>query len=60
MRGYYEYKPRKTKSQLSAQLEKLRKKNPDIQPVIIDGKLAKTWWAQAWNENLESYADYSN
>jgi len=59
--GYYDYKPKKTKSQLSAQIEKLRKKNPDIQPVIIEGnKIAKTWWAQAWNKNLESYADYSN
>jgi len=42
------------------QLEKLRKKNPDMQPVAVSGKLAKSWWAQAWNENLEGYADYSN
>jgi len=41
-------------------LEKMRKKNPAIQPVVIEGKnLANTWWAQAWNKNLESYADYA-
>lgn len=42
-------------------LAKLRKKNPNIQPVIIEGRvIAKSWWGKAWNENLESYADYSN
>lgn len=56
----YYYKPRTKPRNPTAQLEKLRKKNPDIQPVMIQGKLAKTWWAQAWNINLESYADYSN
>jgi uncharacterized Zn finger protein len=56
----YSYKPRKTQADIAKQVEKLRKKNPHIQPVTIDGKLAKTWWAQAWNKNLESYADYSN
>lgn len=41
--------------------EKLRKKNPDIEPIIIVGRtLAKTWWGKSWNQNLESYADYSN
>ena len=62
MWDYYSYKPRKkTKPKNPAeQIAKLRKKNPDIKPVVIDGKLAKAWWAQAWNQNLESYADYSN
>ena len=42
-------------------LAKLRKRNPDIQPVVIEGRMiAKSWWGKAWNENLESYADYSN
>lgn len=42
-------------------LEKLKKKNPDIEPVIIEGRtIAKSWWGKAWNTNLESYADYSN
>ena len=55
----YSYKPRKARDP-SAQIAKLRKKNPNIKPVEITGKLAKTWWAQAWNRNLESYSDYSN
>jgi len=42
-------------------IKQLRKKTPDIRPIIIEGKaLAKTWWGKAWNTNLESYADYSN
>ena len=56
---YNSYKPSGPKNP-AAQLAKLRKKNPDIKPVAIDGKLARTWWAQAWNRNLEGYADYSN
>jgi len=49
------------KSMAQKSIEKLRKKNPDIAPVVIDGrKLAKTWWGIAWNDNLESYSDYSN
>ncbi|HEY5525588.1 MAG TPA: hypothetical protein VIK26_09690, partial [Clostridium sp.] len=42
-------------------IEKLRKKNPNISPVIIAGNLiAEKWWGKAWNKNLESYADLSN
>lgn len=59
MWDYYNCKPRKPVNP-ATQIAKLRKKNQNIKPVVIDGKLAKTWWAQAWNRNLESYADYSN
>ncbi len=39
----------------------LKKKNPGIAPIIIQGQaLAQTWWGKAWNTNLEKYADYSN
>ena len=42
-------------------IEKLKKKDPSISPVIIEGrKIALTWWGKAWNDNLESYSDYSN
>ncbi|MDR1138195.1 MAG: SWIM zinc finger family protein [Synergistaceae bacterium] len=62
MWGYYEYKPvARRKAEAQKQLEKLRKKNPGISPVIVEGrKIAKTWWGEAWNKNLESYADYAN
>ena len=43
------------------QIENLRKKNPNLAPIIIEGKaIATTWWGKAWNKNLEIYADYSN
>lgn len=49
------------KRKAEKKLKTLKKKYPDIQPIIIDGKaLAKTWWGKAWNTNLEKYADYSN
>ena len=60
MWDYYSYKPKKKPRDPNIQLAKLRKKNPDIQPVVAEGKLAKSWWAQAWNKNLEGYADYAN
>lgn len=64
--AYYDSYPRYVtvaeKKQLAAKsIEKLRKKNPNINPVVIAGrKLALTWWGQSWNTNLESYSDYSN
>ena len=61
MWDYYGYKPRTKPKDPAAQLAKLRKKNPDIKPVTIEGrKLARSWWALAWNKNLESYADYES
>ncbi len=49
------------KEKANASLAKLKKKNPDIEPVIIEGRtIAKSWWGKAWNLNLESYADYEN
>jgi len=60
--GYFEYVPvaqKKEKAQKA--LAALRKKNPNIAPVVIQGKkIARTWWGVAWNKNLESYADYEN
>lgn len=59
---FYEYVPVSEKRRLAQKsIEKLKKKNPDLSPVIITGKkLAVTWWGKAWNDNLESYSDYSN
>jgi uncharacterized Zn finger protein len=63
--GYYGF-PRyesvaEKKAKASRSLAKMKKKNPDIEPVIIEGRtLAKNWWGKSWNINLESYADYSN
>ena len=64
--GYWGYYPRyvsvaEKKARAAAQMAKLKKKNPDISPVVITGSaIAKTWWGKSWNINLERYADYSN
>lgn len=60
--GYPEYVPvAEKKRKAKNAVEKLKKKDPEIAPVIITGrKLATTWWGTAWNNNLESYSDYSN
>lgn len=49
------------KAKAARSLAKLMKKDPGIDPVIIQGRtLASSWWGKAWNTNLESYADFSN
>lgn len=60
--GFQKYESASEKKEkANKSLEKLKKKNPDIEPIIIEGRtLVKNWWGQAWNINLESYADYAN
>ncbi|MGD8400333.1 MAG: hypothetical protein PVH64_05275, partial [Bacillota bacterium] len=63
--AYYEfpaYVPvAERKRRAEKKVAKLRKTDPTISPVVITGKkLANSWWGLAWNENLESYADYAN
>ena len=60
--GFPEYIPvAEKRRQAQKSIEKLKKKDPDISPVIIQGsKLTRTWWGKSWNANLESYSDYSN
>jgi uncharacterized Zn finger protein len=42
-------------------MEKLKKKGHDIKPVQIKGrKIARTFWAKAWCDHLESFSDYEN
>ncbi len=65
MSYYNEYPPYITvgekRAKAQRKLQQLRKKNPDIKPVTIEGStLAHTWWGKAWNSNLEKYADYHN
>ena len=39
----------------------LRKKNPDIKPVCIEGKtLAKSFWGKAWCKQMDLMADHDN
>ncbi|MCP4575855.1 MAG: hypothetical protein GY846_06185 [Deltaproteobacteria bacterium] len=49
------------RAKAAKKLRQLKKKNPHINPIVIDGTaIARTWWGKAWNKNLESYADYGN
>ncbi len=62
----YGYYPRyvsvaEKRARAEKKIKQLRKKHPDIQPVIFAGQtLATTWWGKSWNQNLERYADYTN
>jgi len=63
--SYWGYAPYVTvaekRAKAARKLKQLRKKMPNINPVIIEGKaLSHTWWGKSWNKNLERYADYSN
>ena len=43
------------------QMEKLRKKGKNIQPVEIEGRIiARSFWGKSWCEHLESFSDYAN
>uniref|UniRef100_UPI003AFAEED2 SWIM zinc finger family protein n=1 Tax=Desulfosarcina variabilis TaxID=2300 RepID=UPI003AFAEED2 len=63
--SYFQYPKYVSVAEKRARAEKkirqLKKKNPNLSPVIIEGRtLAHTWWGKSWNANLERYADYSN
>lgn len=43
------------------EMEKLRKKGKDIQPVELDGrKIAGSFWGKGWCDHLESFSDFEN
>ncbi|MBI4654576.1 MAG: hypothetical protein HY752_06235 [Nitrospirae bacterium] len=65
--GYYYWRfpryvsTREKRAKAQKKLAQLKKKNPNITPLVLNGtRLARTWWGKAWNTNLEKYADYSN
>ena len=66
MSRYYnrfpEYVPvAQKKAEARRNLDTLKKKDPGMQPVTIEGSvIAKSWWGKAWNANLEKYADFAN
>ena len=40
--------------------KKLQKKNPNIRPVVLEGRgIAHRWWGKAWCQNLERHAEYA-
>lgn len=65
--AYYDYgwKPyvpvAARRAQATRELAKLARKGRKMSPVVIDGrKIAKTFWGQAWCDNLERYSDFAN
>lgn len=60
--GWQRYVPvAERRAKALKQMEKLRKKGVNIQPVKIEGKkIARTFWGRAWCEHLEKFSDYEN
>lgn len=64
--GYYgQWRPyvpvARRRREAQSKMQKLRAQGVDIQPVEIDGrKIAKTFWGQAWCDQMESHGDYAN
>jgi uncharacterized Zn finger protein len=60
--GWGEYVPVSKKREKAQKLiAQLKKKNPNLSPVVIEGKkITTTWWGKAWCDNLVSYRDYEN
>ncbi len=51
----------KRRQQAKREMDALRKKGTNIEPVTIDGrKIAKTFWGEAWCDHLESFSDFAN
>ena len=49
------------RAQASREMNKLRKKGRDIQPVEIEGRtIARSFWGKRWCQHLESFSDYAN
>ncbi len=49
------------RAQAFLEMEKLRKKGANIQPVTIAGRqIARTFWGRSWCEHLEKFSDFEN
>jgi len=62
---WFRYRPyvpvAQRKAQAAREVAKRRKGGDEVSPVVIVGRdIAKTFWGEAWCDNLESYSDYEN
>ena len=62
---YYGFRPYVSvaarRAQAARELATLRKNGRTMSPVAIEGrKIARTFWGEAWCDNLERYSDYAN
>ncbi len=60
--GFKPYVPVGSRRVLAArELAKLKKKGRTVAPVVIEGRtIARTFWGEAWCDNLERYSDFAN
>ncbi len=60
--GWSPYVPvAKRRARAAKEINKLRKKGKDIQPIEVQGrKIARTFWGEAWCNHLERFSDYEN
>ena len=62
---YYGWKPyvpvATRRRQAMREMAKLAKKGRHASPVVVDGRaIAKSFWGEAWCDNLERYSDFAN
>jgi uncharacterized Zn finger protein len=62
---YYGFRPYVSvaarRAQAARELAKLQKKGRKMSPVAIEGrKIARTFWGEAWCDNLERYSDFAS
>ncbi|MCE5231234.1 hypothetical protein LLG95_16785 [bacterium] len=64
--AYWDYFPKYVsvaarKAKARKELEKLRKKGIDIQPVALNARtIARSFWGKGWCDHLESFSDFEN
>jgi len=60
--GWRPYVPvGRRRARAMVEMQRLRKKGADIQPVSIDGReIARTFWGRAWCDHLEKFSDFEN
>ena len=63
--AWFRYRPyvsvSERRRQATRQMDDLRKKGVDIQPIEIAGRrITHTFWGTAWCEHLESFSDFKN
>ncbi len=49
------------RAQAARELARLQKQGRKLSPVVIEGRtIARTFWGEAWCDNLERYSDFAN
>ncbi len=62
---FYEWRPyvpvAERRRRAAREMQRRAKKGHPVAPVVVEGRaIARTFWGQAWCDNLERYSDYAN